>query len=161
MFVITTRLLGLLESVFITIENGLYMFNDRYGNNKMPITTRSNSGPTKKMLPVKRPYEEISSDDDTDSEYYPQEIYDSMIDEIEELKNKLDTSKHAENALVDALVEEREKTRDLEAELNDWIEKYSVLHEKYEDSQNITYYTYLILLSVFIAGMSVPMFMCY
>lgn len=127
----------------------------------MPITSRSNTGPSKKMLPVKRSYDEMSSDDDTDSEYYPDEKYDSIIDEIEELKEKLEISKNAETALIDALVEEREKIRDLEVELNDWIEKFSVLNEKYAESQDISYYTFVILMAVFMAGMSIPMFMCY
>lgn len=127
----------------------------------MPIITRSTTGPVRNMLPIKKTYDEMTSDEDSDSEYYPEEIRESMIDEIQELKEKLEISKNTESGLIDALVEEREKTRELQLEISEWIDRYAEMKSFYDNSQKTSYYTYLIILIVFIAGISTGDYICY
>lgn len=88
----------------------------------MPVITRSATGPTKKMVGVKRKFIEIlDSDDDTttvcsDSEFDP-ESEDETMDELTRLRD-------SENALIEAIVREREKNRALQIDLSDLKEKH-------------------------------------
>lgn len=127
----------------------------------MPINTRSMTSSVCKTLPAKRTYDEMTSDEDSDSDFYPEEIRESMIEEIEELKEQLEKSKNAENGLIDALVDEREKTRDLENQLNEWIEKYAALEASQKESDKLMYYTYIALLVLFSVSLTISISTCY
>ena len=91
----------------------------------MPVITRSATGPTKKMVGVKRKFIEIlDSDDDTttvctDSEF-EQDSEDETTDELTRLRD-------SENALIEAIVREREKNRELQIDLSNLKEKHERL----------------------------------
>ena len=123
----------------------------------MPIQTRT----TKKMLPAKRSYDEMTSDEDSDSDYYPQEKYDTLIDELEEIKEQLESAKAVEKGLIDALVDERENVRDLELQLNEWIQKYETLEANQKETDKLIFYTHIALLVLFSIGLTMFISACY
>lgn len=119
----------------------------------MPVVTRSSTtGPNRKMISGKRKYDEISYESDSDSEYSDDSI-EEIVDEIEDLKEELQESRDSENAIIDALVREREKTRELEAQLSEMTENYNHMVDVVADMKKdalceSVFYTATILMSV-------------
>jgi hypothetical protein len=88
----------------------------------MPVITRSATGPSKKMVGVKRKFIEIlDSDDDTTTV-----CTDSEFEQDSENENTGETTclRESENALVEAIIQEREKNRALQTELTELKEKH-------------------------------------
>ena len=122
---------------------------------KMPVITRSATGPTKKMVGVKRKFIEIlDSDDDTttvcsdsDSEYQPG-IADVLEDEIDELKDDLKESEQSNEALINILIKERETIQTLQTELADTTAKYDRLVNNVKEIQKTAWIEFIMFTSM-------------
>jgi hypothetical protein len=117
----------------------------------MPVITRSATGPTKKMVGIKRKFIEIlDSDDETasvcsDSEF-EQDSEDETTDELTRLRA-------SENALIEAIVTEREKNRALQTELGELREKHELIVNNVKEIQD-NYWGEFIVFSAMLAIVS-------
>lgn len=121
----------------------------------MPVITRSNkTGPTK-MTGVKRKFLEIvDSDDDTttvytdsDSDFEPDSV-DELEDKVDDLKEEIKRLQDSENALIDMLVNEREKNRALHEEFETLKQKHERLVESVKEIQKTSWMEVLVFTTV-------------
>lgn len=117
----------------------------------MPVITRSATGPTKKMVGVKRKFIEIlDSDDETDTTT----VYTESESEPD-IEDDLKDTEESNNALIDLIIKERETNRSLredsdqvidalQKELDETTQKYEKLLNNVKEAQKTTLIEFIV-----------------